>query len=264
MAPLAPPAVACWFGQGCNPAAARQNQPHRGETAISPGTTSLFILGTALGLLFFWLRLTCAAILRSRAAQDRWRDAAEEDRLQLLALRRALGERAARPADPEAQLPELERDYAALTFLLRSTAASRLFPYSHTQGLLMLDFQIARFGLRLRRWLRWQDGRGGRLRMGAILDYFSSVLLERLEAAWALLGPTVALTAGPGLAIVQVCSYCLHVQRPTGAAAEHWLPAEQYRRQAAPGPVVLSHGICPGCYENFVRPSLPPKPAGPR
>ncbi|MFN4281706.1 MAG: hypothetical protein ACK4NA_03600 [Alphaproteobacteria bacterium] len=55
--------------------------------------------------------------------------------------------------------------------------------------------------------------------------------------------------------ILGMCSYCHDVTWPVGAHAENktWISPEEYYRRLGPSDVVISHGICPSCYERVVR-----------
>ena len=52
---------------------------------------------------------------------------------------------------------------------------------------------------------------------------------------------------------VTMCSYCHDVAWPIGAPAEtrSWIEPEAYYRQGGPSQIMVSHGICPACYDRL-------------
>jgi len=55
--------------------------------------------------------------------------------------------------------------------------------------------------------------------------------------------------------ILTMCSYCHDVTWPVGAHAKNkrWISPDEYYRRLGPSDVVISHGICPSCFERVVR-----------
>lgn len=60
-------------------------------------------------------------------------------------------------------------------------------------------------------------------------------------------------TSAPAL---RMCSICQNVVDPAGdsGTGEQWIDASEYYRRGGQEDVVITHGICPGCYER-VKPS---------
>lgn len=53
--------------------------------------------------------------------------------------------------------------------------------------------------------------------------------------------------------IITVCSYCKSIKTSTEDTKNfRWLTPEEYYRSGGKEDVMLSHGICPTCYENIV------------
>lgn len=55
--------------------------------------------------------------------------------------------------------------------------------------------------------------------------------------------------------IVSICSYCRSVRYRFGDG-EQWIDAEEYYSLGGRDDLLVSHGICPGCWEAIVAPSL--------
>ncbi len=147
---------------------------------MSPTFISIFILVISAALLMFWLRSACQSILRHRFEQDYSTEVAEANQLEYLAIRRALAEHPEEIADYGGLLATLERDYEALTYLLRNAATVHVGRYSRTERLLVLDFQLLRLWVRLKRLVGWPSWRAGLLEMTTILNYFANVVGQRL------------------------------------------------------------------------------------
>ncbi len=147
---------------------------------MSPTFISIFILVISAALLMFWLRSACQSVLRHRFEQDYSTEVAEANQLEYLAIRRALAEHPEEIADYGGLLATLERDYEALTYLLRNAATVHVGRYSRTERLLVLDFQLLRLWVRLKRLVGWPSWRAGLLEMTTILNYFANVVGQRL------------------------------------------------------------------------------------
>jgi hypothetical protein len=54
--------------------------------------------------------------------------------------------------------------------------------------------------------------------------------------------------------LVTLCSYCHDVAWPPGAADKDrtWIEPEEFYRRGGPAEVVVSHGMCPECYERVM------------
>lgn len=141
---------------------------------------SVFILISSGLLLLFWLRSACQSVLRQRFEENYSADVAEANQLEYLAIRKALSEYPEEIADYSGLLYTLERDYEALTYLLRNAATVHVGRYTRTERLLIFDFQLLRLWVRLKRLLGWPSWRAGMLEMATILDYFGNVVGQRL------------------------------------------------------------------------------------
>ena len=80
-------------------------------------------------------------------------------------------------------MPTLERDYEALTYLLRNAGTVHVGKYSRAERLLMLDFQLLRFWVRVKRLLGLQSWHSTLLEMTSILQYFGNVMGQRLATS---------------------------------------------------------------------------------
>ena len=147
---------------------------------MSPTFVSVFILVSSVVLLLFWLRWACRSVLQQRFEQDYSAEVAEANQLEYLAIRKALAEYPEEIADYNGLLATLERDYEALTYLLRNAATVHVGQYTRSERLLVLDFQVLRLWVRLKRLLGWPSWRSGLLAMATILEYFGNVMGRRL------------------------------------------------------------------------------------
>ena len=144
---------------------------------------SVFILLSSLAFLFSWLRVVSRAALRQTFERDYSADVAEASQLEFLAIRRALQECPEEIADYSGVLTTLERDYEALTYLLRNAGTVHVGKYSRAERLLMLDFQLLRFWVRVKRFLGLQSWHSALLEMTSILQYFGNVMGQRLATS---------------------------------------------------------------------------------
>ncbi len=144
---------------------------------------SVFILLSSLAFLFSWLRAVSRAALRQTFERDYSADVAEASQLEFLAIRRALLEYPEEIADYSGVLTTLERDYEALTYLLRNAGTVHVGKYSRAERLLMLDFQLLRFWVRVQRLLGLQSWHSALLEMTSILQYFGNVMGQRLATS---------------------------------------------------------------------------------
>lgn len=55
--------------------------------------------------------------------------------------------------------------------------------------------------------------------------------------------------------LVTLCTYCHDVAWPPGASDKDrtWIEPEEYYRRGGPAEVVVSHGMCPECYDRVMR-----------
>lgn len=141
---------------------------------------SLFILLFSVVLLCFWLRAASQSVLRQRFAENYSDEIAETMQLEFLAIRRALEESPEDIADYSGLLDTLQRDYEALTYLLRNAATVHVGRYSRSERLLILDFQLLRLWVQLKRLLGITGWHRSLVEMTRILEYFSNVMGQRL------------------------------------------------------------------------------------
>lgn len=146
---------------------------------MSPTVVSVFILAVSLAMLIMWLRSAAQSVLGRRFEQDYSREVAEANQLEFLTIRRALSG----PGDGydfSEALSSLERDYEALSYLLRNAATLHMGRYTHSERLLILDFHLLRAWVRFSRVLGWRNWHSGLLAMTRILEYFGNVVGQRL------------------------------------------------------------------------------------
>jgi hypothetical protein len=141
---------------------------------------SIFILLFSVIFLGMWLRAACQSILRQRFEEDYAPGVADSMQLEFLAIREALEGAPEEIADYGGVLNTLERDYEALTYLLRNAATVTVGRYSRSERLLILDFQLLRFWVRFKRLAGFESWRSGLVEMTRILEYFSNVMGQRL------------------------------------------------------------------------------------
>jgi hypothetical protein len=216
--------------------------------------TSLFILGSSGVLLLFWLHAASRSLRRGGFEQDYAAEVSRAVYLKYESLRRALRSGAGRPAAVRAEaLDWLERDYQALQYLLRRTAAAAPGPDAHSLALLRFDFQLLRLWVRVLGVFSAAAWRCGLVEMIGTLDYFGNVVGQRLQGSMRLFAPA---WLGPGGGpLLSMCSYCRHVRVAREGSGERWVSAQQYQQAGGPTAVVLSHGICPDCYEHLIKPT---------
>ena len=131
-------------------------------------------------MLVFWLRSASRSILRERFEQNYSAEVAEANQLEFLAVRKALSDGSAEDADYASSLGALERDYEALTYLLRNAATVNVGRYTRRERLLVLDFQLLRVWVRMKRVLGLSSWQSGLVEMATILEYFGNVVGQRL------------------------------------------------------------------------------------
>jgi len=141
---------------------------------------SVLILVVSASMLVFWLRSASRSILRERFEQNYSAEVAEANQLEFLAVRKALSDGSAEDADYASSLGALERDYEALTYLLRNAATVNVGRYTRRERLLVLDFQLLRVWVRMKRVLGLSSWQSGLVEMATILEYFGNVVGQRL------------------------------------------------------------------------------------
>lgn len=146
---------------------------------MSAQLLSIFILVVSGLLLVFWLRIACRSILRQQFERDYTSEVVSANRLEFLAVRKAL-EELPEMADCASALSSLQRDYEALTYLLRNAATVHVGKYSRKERFLVLDFHLLRLWIWLKRVLGAENWREELLEMTDILQYFANVMGQRL------------------------------------------------------------------------------------
>ena len=141
---------------------------------------SVLILVVSASMLVFWLRSASRSILRERFAQNYSAEVAEANQLEFLAVRKALSDGPEGSVDYANSLGALERDYEALTYLLRNAATVNVGRYTRRERLLVLDFQLLRVWVRMKRVLGLSSWQSGLVEMATILEYFGNVVGQRL------------------------------------------------------------------------------------
>lgn len=156
---------------------------------MSATFVSVFILVSSLVLLFLWVKSVTRSILGTPFQQDYSREVAEANRLEFFNIRQALGGELDQSGDFRDALSALERDYEALSYLLRNAATLHVGRYTRAERLLILDFHLLGVWARFSRLLGFPAWRSSLLRMTTILEYFGNVVGQRLETF-----PTQALS----------------------------------------------------------------------
>ena len=133
-----------------------------------------------MAMLVLWLRSASQSALRQRFEQDYSAEVAEANQLEFLAIRRALSSVPEEVADYRGVLAALERDYQALSYLLRNAATVHVGRYSRAERLLIFDFRLLSLSVRLSRVLGWRSWRSNLMEMTTILQYFGNVVGQRL------------------------------------------------------------------------------------
>ncbi|MGH9777463.1 MAG: hypothetical protein ACRD5I_03545 [Candidatus Acidiferrales bacterium] len=141
---------------------------------------SVLILVVSASMLVFWLRSASRSILRERFAQNYSAEVAEANQLEFLTIRKALSDGSEENVDYANSLGALERDYEALTYLLRNAATVNVGRYTRRERLLVLDFQLLRVWVRMKRVLGLSSWQSGLVEMATILEYFGNVVGQRL------------------------------------------------------------------------------------
>jgi hypothetical protein len=136
----------------------------------------ILILSTAF--FFFHLQATCQRILRRQFDREYFLAIVKANRLEFLAVRRALEELKA-PVDYPRLRIMLKCDFRALTYLLKN-AVNLNQRYSREERWLMLYFRLLLASLITRHWLRVRE-EPPILTLTAILQYFANVVGQRVS-----------------------------------------------------------------------------------
>jgi hypothetical protein len=147
---------------------------------VSATIVSVFILLMSGTMLVFWLRSASQSVLRERFEQDFSSEVAEANQLEFLTIRKALANAPEEIGDHRSVLAALEQDYQALSYLLRNAATVHVGRYSRSERLLILDFKLLTFWVRLSHTLGFKSWRSGLVEMTTILQYFGNVVGQRL------------------------------------------------------------------------------------
>lgn len=147
---------------------------------MSATFVSVFILLMSGAMLVFWLRSASQSVLRQRFEQDFSSEVAEANQLEFLTIRKALASAPQDIGDHRSVLTALERDYQALSYLLRNAATVHVGRYSRSERLLIIDFRLLSLWVRISRGLGFQGWRSGLLEMTTILQFFGNVVGQRL------------------------------------------------------------------------------------
>jgi hypothetical protein len=148
---------------------------------VATALNILILAGSGL-LLLFWLHAAVQALLLRQAETPAVVELAEVNELNYLTVRRALQADPRMRGEPAAYLAAVERDYEALTYLLRNAATLRVGHYSARERLLVMDFQLLRLWVRFHQLFRLSGWQLRVLEMTNILDYFAGTVGRRLEA----------------------------------------------------------------------------------
>jgi len=138
------------------------------------------ILVMSAAMLVFWLRSACRSILAERFGQNFSAEVAEANQLEFLTIRKALADSAEGEVDYGGYLGALERDYEALTYLLRNAATVHVGRYTHQERLLVADFALLRVWVRVKKLVGMSSWQTGLTEMATILEYFGNVVGQRL------------------------------------------------------------------------------------
>lgn len=141
----------------------------------------LILAGSSL-LLVFWLHAACQALLLQQEETPLLVELSEVNELNYLTVRRTLESNPRMAGEPAAYLAAVERDYEALTYLLRNAATLRVGHYTPRERLLIMDFQLLRVWVRFHQLLGLSGWQRRVLEMTHILDFFATTVSQRLEA----------------------------------------------------------------------------------
>lgn len=147
---------------------------------MSVTVVSLFILGSSVLLLISWLRSACQTILKRPLERDYSEQVAQAHRLEFLAVGQTLTASPTVRTECRELLFRLERDYDALTYLLRNAATFHIHRRLPGERLLLLNFRCLRWWACWQRFLSVRGCRGSLLEMVAILRYLGNVVGQRL------------------------------------------------------------------------------------
>jgi hypothetical protein len=143
---------------------------------------NILILAASCVLLVFWLHAAVQALMTRQAESPLLVELSETNELNYLTIRRALQSNPRMAGDPSTYLAVVERDYEALTYLLRNAATLRVGYYTPRERLLIADFQLLRLWVRFHQVVGLAGWQLRVLEMTYILDHFAGTIAHRLEA----------------------------------------------------------------------------------
>ena len=143
---------------------------------------SMAILVGSGCMLLFWLHTALQTLVHGCAESKVSAEVAVANHLCYRVIRQALETDPQQPGNARACIAALERDYQALTYLLRNAATVTVGRYTARERLLLLDFQLLRLAVRLQHALNWPGWQTRLLEMSRILEYFGNTVGMRFEA----------------------------------------------------------------------------------
>ena len=143
---------------------------------------SVAILAGSGCMLLFWLHTAMQTLVRGCGDSQVSAEVAVANHLCYRVIRLALETDPQQPGNARACIAALERDYQALTYLLRNAATVTVGRYTARERLLLLDFQLLRLVVRLQHALNWPGWQTRLLEMSRILEYFGDTVGQRFEA----------------------------------------------------------------------------------
>ncbi len=143
---------------------------------------SVVILAGSGCMLLFWLHTALQTLVRGCAESKVSAEVAVANHLCYRVIRQALETDPQQPGNAQACIAALERDYQALTYLLRNAATVTVGRYTGRERLLLIDFQLLRLAVRLQHGLNWPGWQTRLLEMSRILEYFGNTVGLRFEA----------------------------------------------------------------------------------
>ena len=136
------------------------------------------ILILSLGLLLFYIQVTCQKILRRKFDQEYAHAIVNANCLEFPAVQKALQEFDT-PLDYARLRMTLRCDFLALTYLLKN-AGNLNQNYSREERLLILYARAQFFSLFIRHYLRLKE-KPAVLKLAAVLEYFANVVGHRVN-----------------------------------------------------------------------------------
>ncbi len=142
---------------------------------------TLLMVGISLALFVYWFRYTATLILRTRSSPEHVDRVTAANRLRFAEVRQQLHSRAAQ-GELRGMRAVLEQDYRVLTYLLGHAANISAGSYTAEQRLLMANFYCMGLWCSTASRLFPNSAKMALLEMSSILEYFASVIGQRLGA----------------------------------------------------------------------------------